>query len=998
MYDVVNQQRIDQELGRIFRGVTKDPRISRWVKKRAVPFLKSRPSDVIEIQSGSPLARGVPDWAAKKLSEGESVHTFALSHGSEDQLSHIRDMFESLLDEEANQSGTRADSASKILNSLSHYDVRGAYELADDLFETMARHNIRHAGRSRNAVFAQAREDEEPVRIDTESGLVWRQVVPRGLKTVAVALKNCIGGRGYANSVKNGHSEVWCLVNDVTDSDFDAQRDILMVAQTDLRSASIKEAKGPGNKPMLQYDYELQEFADAKGVRKQRQPGVGRQVLHRETVELTKRKLAQVGEYELFVSKSENEKIPYAVDADLIDSWEISIARETGNGRLDVTKAGSYWKHHENGSEAIQIYPAWLSTASDQVSTYDKLAAFCEGMEAQVTNLVAVSAATVGNLHARDAVRKSRNGFLSDDLGQLVASPAGQIRNFMDTFVYEDGDENVDVAVSEDGIVLVRDHRSDPDTTGDGEFILSGANRITAAARQCDPDVAVSRANWRRLISEQPVDQTALTPVITRQDIQLESFSSLEHIDFSGEITRLSMQGYGDLRPVGFAIRKDQANAFREKIVSRSPEIEGIGASLVAADVPGEGKLIFLKTENGQVEPLASLRRRGPIQQIVGYGFDVFREASILSGMQSMNRDVQGAAASIAVLRELDRMRDSTDYVPFQSTSSSTYDNDWFPQNLVRNGRLVPEALKNVGSEEAPIIRLDGPTRFVGISPGDDGSLEGGRVAWIAGKRPRGEITLQNVFPGGAEHLAQTLEDRTWRVATSRSHSVDNSIEADGYRVANGILLEIGHDHVDGLESNGFTVARVPTTSGDDRHWTIQHENTPSVASISASGMDEPKIDGKTRANILFRGGLPLDDALRDYMISVVNEADMALDDMDRQMLGVETSDDGTYESREDASLEDCYAISETHYAGRVIPDPEGHPGSVRGYHVSACWSLVNRQTGELEGVMAKDGFRSDSSTLDLLSGAATLRERLDQGAVHLHPYEVAEEAALLNS
>ncbi|NDV51483.1 hypothetical protein [Salipiger sp. PrR003] len=127
MYDIVNEDRIDQELARIFRGVSKDARIARWLKKRGAAFLKSRVSDVIEVHPTSPGARNFPQWAMAKMAKDEPVFMFALGHGSLDQLTHVKDLFEALLDEEANQSPARKESAAKILNSLSQYDMVGAY-------------------------------------------------------------------------------------------------------------------------------------------------------------------------------------------------------------------------------------------------------------------------------------------------------------------------------------------------------------------------------------------------------------------------------------------------------------------------------------------------------------------------------------------------------------------------------------------------------------------------------------------------------------------------------------------------------------------------------------------------------------------------------------------------------------------------------------------------------------------------------------------------------
>lgn len=492
MYDIVNEDRIDQELARIFRGVSKDARIARWLKKRGAAFLKSRMSDVIEVHPTSPGARNFPQWALAKMAKNEPVFMFALGHGSHDQLTHVKDLFEALLDEEANQSPARQESAAKILNSLSHYDVVGAYELADEFFETMSRHNVQHAGRSRNAIFATGREDDEPVQIKTEDGLVWRQVVPRGLKTVGVVLKNCIGGRSYATSVKNGRSEVWCLVNETSDEDFDAQRDIKMVAQIDLKSAHIVEAKGPGNRLMPLYAMELQELSEAKDVQLPRATSGGVAVTTRPQFAADTRKLSQVGQYEVFVEKKPDQAVQWATDRNVVEAYPLVVGVELENGRLAINTVGTLWKNTQTGAEAVSLIEAQMFKTEEGV-VYDKVAAMVTALKEVTTpgKLVCLDASLLSK--GREAVKSENRELTIDRFGELFMSPDGEFRNFMDTFVYEDGDENVEFSVSQDGIVLVKDLALDR-LGASGHHILSGAPKISAAASTCSPESPLSVA------------------------------------------------------------------------------------------------------------------------------------------------------------------------------------------------------------------------------------------------------------------------------------------------------------------------------------------------------------------------------------------------------------------------------------------------------------------------------------------------------------------------
>ena len=121
MYDIVNEDRIDQELARIFRGVSKDARIARWLKKRGAAFLKSRVSDVIEVHPTSPGARNFPQWAVAKMAKNEPVFMFALGHGSQDQLSHVKDLFEALIPSQ------RADGAGGWWPAVDAWSIEGTH-------------------------------------------------------------------------------------------------------------------------------------------------------------------------------------------------------------------------------------------------------------------------------------------------------------------------------------------------------------------------------------------------------------------------------------------------------------------------------------------------------------------------------------------------------------------------------------------------------------------------------------------------------------------------------------------------------------------------------------------------------------------------------------------------------------------------------------------------------------------------------------------------------
>ncbi|MHA6345889.1 hypothetical protein [Roseivivax sp. CAU 1761] len=973
MFDVINENRINQELGRIFRGQTKDDRIAKWLKKHARNFLKSRLSDLVEVRSGSPLARELPEWAERKLEAGEPVFRFALSHASEDQLSHVRDMLDTLLDEEDTQSGARKESAQKILNSLAHYDVRGAYELADDLFESMARHNIRHAGTSRNSVFAVSREDGEPVRIEAAADdLVWRQVVPRGLKTVAVALRNCLGGRGYANSVKNGHSEVWCLVNDVPDGEFDAQRDILMAAQIDLKKMAIKEAKGPGNRSLPEYGLDLDALVDAKGLEPRQVQRSGRQVLHEDTLTITHRELVRVGEYTVRIAKMPDEKIPHAVDAQKVDSWALIVTKTAQKGRAEVTPAGALFKNLETGHIALDVSPVCLFSNTEGV-IYDRLAALVEGMK-EVLKEGTFSGSTariLGGPSARDMVRKPPEAVRVDPTSLMIFSPEGEARNFMDTFVHEDGDANVDISISKDGVVLVRDHRIEGAELA-GEHVLYGAARITAAASQCDPEAPVSRAAWRRLIDCPDVEPTSLRAVGSRERLDLDTFRSLERLDASGEMASLTMQGYDPISPVGFdVVSKDSSFSEYIALRSASTEIEEAQAELLVREVGYDGNFVQMRLPDGELVILASLRNAKPKEVHVSYGFDTFRKASDVDYVNEMPRKFQAAAASLPILRMLDRMRDGGGFQPFREATDS-YQNDIFPQNMVRGGRLVPKTLKNLGTEETPIVKLDGPTRYVGIERGEDGSLEGGRVAWVAGKRPRGEITLQNLLPGGSAHLARTLEDRIWRVASNLGRGVAETLEEDGFYIANGAVLQAGYAQVTELKNDTFWVSRNKEAGGsDERDWWIEAAGTSRSARVRAGGPDEAKVDGKSRAMVTFSAGMFVSDTLRDFIVEVVNAAELGLDAWDRQMLGVERREDGSYAPIAGGSLTETYTVGSL-IAARRTPDEE--------YQVELAWILVDGETQEPVATMARDGFHAQSSSYEVLDTAAEMRSLIDGG------------------
>lgn len=989
MYDIVNEDRIDQELARIFRGVSKDARIARWLKKRGAAFLKSRVSDVIEVHPTSPGARKFPQWAMAKMAKDEPVFMFALGHGSLDQLTHVKDLFEALLDEEANQSPARQESAAKILNSLSHYDMVGAYELADEFFETMSRHNIQHAGRSRNAIFATGREDEEPVQIKTEDGLVWRQVVPRGLKTVGVVLKNCIGGRSYATSVKNGRSEVWCLVNETSDDDFDAQRDIKMVAQIDLKSSRIVEAKGPGNRLMPQYAMELQELAEAKDVEYSRATAGGVAVSTRGQFVADYRKLSQVGQYEVFVSNKASEAVHWARDSDVVETYSLVVGVELENGRLATNTVGTLWKNKLTGAEAVSLIEAQIFKTEGGV-VYDKVAAVVEALKEVTTpgKLVCLEAGLLSK--GREAVKSERRDLKIDRFGELFMSPDGEFRNFMDTFVYEDGDENVEFSVTEDGIVLVKDLALER-IGASGHHILSGAPQIRAAAATCSAQSPLGRGAWRRRVTMAEREPTSLKAIGSSDGISQKAFKSLRGFDVSGEMTALTMQHRDPIAPVGFLMAHDQVADFIGDFLEHATPLEN---GLKVINAGQDGNAVFLETSTGGVA-IAELRSSAKMEKLVDYSYGTFRDGSVVHDLSNVSAEVQRKhpeVFSVATLRDIDQLRAETGALPFRSAADTT---DYFPINIVRNGKLLPSQLKNLGSEKTPIFRLDSPVRLVGVEPGPDGRMETGSIAWVAGKRPRGEITVHNVLPGGGAHLARALEEKTWRIADKKGRYVNRDLKAEGFRIANGALMEIAFADVDELSKDGFSVERLPAHLGDERQWYVHHENLHQIATVSAAGVEEPKIAGRTRAEVFFREDAPICDKSRDFIVDVINGASLALTERDMEMLGVEQFDDSTYLVVRDSSLQDCYNLSDTHYLGRIIPSTKDYPGmEPTGMVLKMCWSLVSKETGKMEAIMSDDGFRSESSTLDILRSAATLVDHLESGDVHLIEKYTAPEPA----
>lgn len=906
--NVTNPEAVQEALDRILKKPSNDERVARWIKKKAQGWLMQRSDCLITILPGSPLERDLPDWARRVREEQSGdLHHFAISHASEDILKHVGDFLTDLLDYEGRADAPELSTqAKKMLGALTHHDARDLYEKADEFYAALNNAAPRPASRSRRVIFASDNEDDTRDDVvcsprDDGSNLVWREVMPRGLKTVAVVLKNCLGGKRYAAAVKAGQSQVWCLTRDVPLSEFSPENDILAAAEVDLQSGQLEEVKARSNGIARPYIDEIHELCAARGIDGSRElQSMGKTGIRLGLKHADHDVLFDDGDFQILASKESF----YRATSPLLKCRTLS-AGDILDGRFMGGELGEITLDEDTGRVALYLA---RDAFQDIIMDHAKSRALITVLKEAVGDheIVGLHIPAVGDKDTKSYL----SGFHPDK--EPLFSPEsdailGEDRRlalWSDDIVHTASNDRLEMVVSASGVVGLYD------LTENSHAGLSFGNpRIKAAARAAhaqNPGEEVSAARWKTLLAENAAAVPENQPRGYLGEIVSRRLDDIVSLDSSRDLTAMTAPPLSDMGfrgEVSCSGRLPALACYANSAIftrrARAIHTAEDGSRLLLADLADGSKLYTVEYEDGTVAPLceAYVGYETRVAEYNGYNRNMRRVPS-LSHFVALAKDVRAAGFQFAEQK-------SENFV------------------LTRGADGVPETFKNLGTDETPIIRLDKPKRFVGVLPGKDGRLESGRIAWTAMPPKNGTIDLQIIAKDGIEHLQRATRDRNWRIESAwHPFQADGILKEAGWRIDKGILIEMSNQNLDNMQNDTHVVSRGRFTSrGDDRTFLVSPKHMDGGAGLIIKPVD-PKNGGTAKqAEIsvqsedfakasMWQGGLEL-------AVAVINDLGFELTDWNMQMLGISGEKPGAYEVRH-ADLLQPYEICDGFTARRA--------------------------------------------------------------------------------
>lgn len=929
--NIVDPENIVAASKRIFKRSLKNPEINDWVEKSVVRWLKRRHDNAALIPPGSSFDNNLPEWGIKARQEGRELHRFVLGVASEDILKHISD-FLADLNKLADSEGPAAQKAQKLIGGLNRTSVEQAYDLADEFYEKLAQDNVKSASRSRNEIFAVERADGKPVSLTTESGRIWKQIVPRGLKTVAVQLKNCLGGSSYAHGVKNGTMEIWALVDPTTGKNPNDPSSIVVAAHINIQHKTLVEAKEEGNRIPVQYKSDIDELCTKTSVSnntvQSRQLNLANNnAITAEEIRDKGTLISQEGEWEIISVPLETriaglkEEHKYVAvkrrDDQILESVNI------GEYGVAETKEGSY----KSAFLVSRDYPYNNKLIDrDFTAAMASALALLRETDPNLQSITLPYAYIVSHFDWNAAINNPTLTNTNKKLGLLIDNVSKNTTAWQDRVVYSDGDDSTQIHVLSDGsLVLHNDQRLKyvPPTT-----YLS---RLSAECIKRHPDeIPVSSLRWRQLSSQIPYENEALaagdeqTKLMFNDSIlnnnnfivfDSDFWAALMRIDPSGlvasgsyksnytfhitnEKTSLSYVSsvFGkkpddfDSIPTGLGWQESLQDLELTEQIAPEISIHKMKSKVITPR-QATGSDIFIKS-NGIMHPVAKVH--GDFTSIYPVHLPDLEKDS------PQNRNF---LQDISVLKSLNEHTKNIDRSELDSVYAYNTYMDTYPLCLVRDGEFLPGRLKNLLDDETPVIKLEKPKRYVGIIPDENGNLETGKIAWVSMAPTSGKLRLLHILPDGQSHLSRTLLKRGWRLEPNVNH--DAYFAKTGYGIVEGVLVESSNNEINNSIIHNHKVTRnlnpnvsncdIPT--GEDRHWIIsgevydpyrkQNKDVP-IFSITATG---EKIGNKNTAYITSSHPLENADSIK-CLCHVLNASNLTLDWQTCVWLGVEKDPD----------------------------------------------------------------------------------------------------------
>ena len=854
--NIANPSALTEGLNKAMRRSRNDPRVASWMKKKARAWLLRRDDNGtpirhdevngFQILPGSGLDEELPDWAQKAKEEGRPLHYFSMSTSADAMLRHIDDFFADLLDYEADTTGPRSAVAKRFLDNLGHRDVKDAHDQAEQFYIDLADSAPKAASRSRNDIFAVALEDGPAVEYKVSGNLAWRQVTPRGLKTVAVTLTNCLGGSHYAIEVKTGRAEIWCLVNDLPEEEFDRERDILAAAKIRCHDRTLAEFNGPKNKAAIEHLEAMEEFAaahtfDASAEIKRNAKGT-----------LTKDHFKR--NHESYAERSGVafvvERMGTGIDKLMMEGvrrHDFGLAHEV-HGRMKIDRLGSICI----GKDKTVVIEMAKNVLSEALMNSTHEAVLVEGLEnvLEGTQVIGVTKPYDGWFDAHGRDRTIVDAFdqkqepVRDVAADLLFDEDFNLKPWTRDIVFSDNTDDAVLRVSSAGVTQIYDLNTEK------SLVMLGTERICKAAQEAakhgeTSGRPISRQAWKNILKDIPPAETQERP--TWGSLTKEMFAGLCQLDHSKDLVTPKLTlGQTTYHPhkIDFVLPGLDLRTTLFPKEMRDIYIEGVACPVFET----EHGLRIEKAPlgNGHLYQAVSDDERLDLLALTEHGHLEF--ARIQSTL--MER------LSLADLRQL-----SEELLRSNAKIETPTGRTPFIEELFRERTGAPTVLNNVGSDQHPIIKLDKPNRLVGITLGADGSIENGSPAWIAMPKPRGEVALRHITPSGLEHLRRSAQDKRWTITFSPEGTAFSEIQDAGWNVAKGVLMRLSNSQIERLESEHFKIERQIVSGTEDRVFELKAKTDPNdgpryeVPHISFGA--DPRFPGTPR--LVLEASIPAD-------------------------------------------------------------------------------------------------------------------------------------------
>lgn len=988
----INPAAAEADLQRLLERSHADERVARWAKKKARGWMLGQGNSLERIYAGHPFEAELPEWAQRVRERGDDVHYYRLDAGSADILRHIEDFLSDLLDYEKSDDAEMKQMASRFLENLSHHGVVDLYSQANDFYRSVANAGLRSASRSRHDVFAIQEPGGALVEHVCESGLIWKRVVPRGLKTVAVVLENCLGGRGYAEKVKAGASEVWCLVKTDPSGEFNHQRDILAAAEVRVVDAELREVKAKGNILAKEFIPEIEDFAIVRKIdanselRMLQEGGLSKRMLDRQWTIIT-----DAGDELLLEAKNTTS---YAGKEHTAECRALALGSPAKDGGVDIQDLLTLCRL-SNGDTIAQFGSSDLGRKFMNMRNPNTISR-AMGERIAEEHIVATVDFTDWSGLTENGPQHRLKEYLDgaapsyDKRGAiLIFDENHQYRPWFTETIAERGNDQVSVALSARGAVTITD-LTRPGTQYVGGF-TPGLKEAMSSMEAIE-----TKADWRKLFIRGA--KTVGDPTISKH---LDNTIRQSHSKF-GSVTPAAVAALHEIDPVGF-LTQVRTGGNGPDLVNLDIRGKLIGGdrSGVASIIAQRGTLI----DEREAWSLHRLHDGGGISYAVS-GPDGrleviswIRDGSIESPTR-MRGSFDFSPLPVGILISLYRDLEKLAWKAFEEKDPFSRSGKYsFPQQFLRS--CPTKALRNLGTDETPFIALTKPPRRVGIVPGADGSLEGGSIAWIINVRGD-DAFVHHLSPHGIEHLMRTSEAQNWRLVPHEGFKKLNDFAVEhGFHFGQGRLRQMSNAGATDLTRGAFFVDRDSYGIADDRWFRIKRQGpngrTDDIFSI------EPNNPGENdAAHARSRWYHASPDEYREGLALLCDLANMVKLEpclRDCQLLGIEKDENGQYRPG-NTDLAQNFDIGHGFVARRAPGvDREGKyrhdfPGA---NNVNRdLWGIYHADKPEkLAACLGTEIVSCKTPSADLFRAMATLSERLEAGTVLDHPVEIAAERAM---